>query len=217
MNETDQQALIAACFACGEAEALLLAGQMKFEQFAHQQIIARRGDDSALLYLVLEGRISADLFGIDGQYAQLAGYGPGEIFGAYPEIATHRADMTARGATSLLAIGVLQLVELAGNYPVISRGLNRLFARQIDILLDRMSSRIGLSATGRCYQALLSMADNEGWIRPTPVLAAIAVTVNTTRETASRSIAPLVRRGIIEKHDEGFRIVSRRMLEEMVV
>jgi len=79
-----------------------------------------------------------------------------------------------------------------------------------------MAARIGLSATGRCYRALLQRANDEGWIRPAPVLAALAVGVNTTRETASRALAGLVRRGIVERNDSGLRIVSRRMLEEMI-
>ena len=85
------------------------------------------------------------------------------------------------------------------------------------MLLDRMAARIGLSATGRCYQALLSKSDDDGWIRPPPVLSALAIGVNTTRETASRALAHLIRRGIAERHDDGLRIVSRRMLEELVI
>jgi predicted transcriptional regulator len=90
-------------------------------------------------------------------------------------------------------------------------------ARQLDMVLDRMAARIGLSATGRCYQALLAKADDDGWIKPLPVLSALALGVNTTRETASRAVAQLVRRGIVERHDNGLRVVSRRMLEELVL
>ncbi|WP_422266784.1 helix-turn-helix domain-containing protein, partial [Sphingorhabdus sp.] len=41
--------------------------------------------------------------------------------------------------------------------------------------------------------------------------------VHTTRETGSRAISALVRRGIVERRDNALRIVSRRLLEEMVI
>ena len=90
-------------------------------------------------------------------------------------------------------------------------------ARQLDLVLDRMAARIGLSATGRFYRALLMLADDEGTIRPAPVVAAMALSVHTTRETGSRALAALLRRGIAERLPDGLRIVSRRMLEDLVV
>ncbi len=186
-------------------------------QYPHRAPIALRGDPSSHLYLVIDGLASADLFSIDGQYAQLAGYGPGELFGAYPEATTHRADITAQGGLNALMIETEIMASLAKRHAAIAQGIAHIMARQLDLTLDRMAARIGLSATGRCYRALLQRCDDGGWIRPAPVLSALAIGVNTTRETASRALANVVRRGIIERHDTGLRVVSRRMLEEMVV
>ena len=217
MANAEHQALVAACFGCPEHEAGLIAARMVLRQYSHRTVIARRGDISTHLYLVIDGLASADLFSVDGQYAQLAGYGPGELFGAFPEPSTHRADMTAQGELSALLIETNAMTALAREHASIAQGIAHIMARQLDLTLDRMAARIGLSATGRCYSALLQRADHEGWIRPAPVLAALAVGVNTTRETASRALAGLVRRGIVERNDSGLRIVSRRMLEEMIV
>jgi CRP/FNR family transcriptional regulator, cyclic AMP receptor protein len=180
-------------------------------------MVALRGDQSDHLFLVIDGTASADLFSVDGQHARLAGYGPGELFGAYPQPVTHRADISAVGELSVLAIETKVIAALAEKHAAIAQGVALLMARQLDMVLDRMAARIGLSATGRCYQALLAIADDEGWIKPPPVLSALAIGVNTTRETASRALAQLIRRGIAERHDDGLRIVSRRMLEELVV
>ena len=108
-------------------------------------------------------------------------------------------------------------MALARDHAAIAQGIAHVMARQLDLTLDRMAARIGLSATGRCYRALLQRSDAEGWIKPAPVLSALAIGVNTTRETASRALANLVRRGIVERRDSGLRIVSRRMLEDMIV
>jgi CRP/FNR family transcriptional regulator, cyclic AMP receptor protein len=210
-------AQIAACFRCPDHEAKLICAVTNYREFAHRSPVARRGDVSAHLYLVVDGVASADLYSIDGQHAQLAGYGPGELFGAYPEPTTHRADVSAIGNLSVLAIDTRAIAELAAQHAAISQGIAHLMARQLDMVLDRMAARIGLTATGRCYRALLGKADDAGWIRPLPILSALAISVNTTRETASRALAHLVRRGIVERHDDGLKIVSRRMLEELVV
>lgn len=210
-------ALVGACFGCPEHEAGLIADAMILRHYPHKTPIALRGDRSAHFYLVIDGLASADLFSADGQYAQLAGYGPGEMFGAYPEATTHRADITAYGDVHTLIIETHAISALTRDNAAIAQGVARLMARQLDIMLDRMAARIGLSATGRFYRALLQRADADGWIRPAPVLSALAIGVNTTRETASRSLANLVRRGIVERSEEGLKIVSRRMLEELIV
>lgn len=217
LKDAEHLALIAACFRCPEHEAALIYAASHFRIFEHRATIALRGDPSDLLYLVIDGIAAADLFSVDGQHARLAGYGPGELFGAYPEPVLHRADISAVGELSVLVIPTRTIAQLAAQYAAIAQGVALLMARQLDMVLDRMAARIGLSATGRCYQALLSMTDEEDWIKPLPVLSALAISVNTTRETASRALAQLVRRGIVARHEYGLKIVSRRMLEDLVV
>jgi CRP/FNR family transcriptional regulator, cyclic AMP receptor protein len=209
--------MVAACFGCGEDAARHLCQAMTQRAFTHRAPIAHSGDPALQLYLVIDGAVAAEIFGIEGQQAQLSRYGPGEIFGAYPRPATHRADMTAIGKTQLLSIPTETLADMACRDAEIGAGLANLLAGQLDLVLDRMAARIGLSATGRFHRALIQLADDDGLIRPAPIIAALALTVHTTRETASRALAALVRRGIVERQDDALRIVSRQMLEEMIV
>lgn len=208
---------IAACFGCGDDCAQLLAQAMSERCVERRSHVALRGDAATQLFLLLEGGVTAEIFGIDGQQAQLARHGPGEIFGAYPMPSSYRSDIMATSDTRLLAIGTLDLVSLAHAHAEIGAGLSRLLARQLDLLLDRMAARIGLSAMGRFHKALLELADEQGIIRPSPVISALALSVNTTRETGSRALAALLRRGIVERREDALRVVSKRMLEEMVV
>ncbi len=217
MTHADDIAVIQSCFACGIDCARLLAAQMEARQLPHRLTLARNGDACAHLFLIVDGTMVAELFGVDGQRAQLARHGAGEIFGAYPADTVHRADFTALGETRLLAIASARLATLAREHAEIANGIAVLMARQLDLVLDRMAARIGLSATGRFYRALLHLADEADNIRPAPVVAAVALSVHTTRETASRALAAVVRRGIVERHDDGLTIVSRRMLEDLIV
>jgi CRP/FNR family transcriptional regulator, cyclic AMP receptor protein len=217
MASADHIPAIKACFGCGEDAAHRLAAAMGERQYEKREPIALCGDTSNQLFLVIEGSVVAEIFGIDGQQAQLARHGPGEIFGAYPDAAIHRADITASSPAMLLSIPTKDLASLAQSNAQIGAGVAGLLARQLDLMLDRMASRIGLSANGRFHKALLQLADGDGMICPAPVISALALSVNTTRETGSRALAALLRRGIMERQGEALRIVSRRMLEEMVV
>jgi CRP/FNR family transcriptional regulator, cyclic AMP receptor protein len=217
MSGIDSIAVIRSCFACGEECARLLAHDMEPQSFGHRETIAHNGDNASSFYLIVEGAVVAELFGIDGQQAQLARHGPGEIFGAYPAASAHRADLTAIGNTRLLVIPASRLAAQASAHAEIANGIAVLLARQLDLVLDRMAARIGLSATGRFYRALLQLAGDSDRICPAPVVAALALSVHTTRETASRALAAVVRRGIVERNDDGLTIVSRRMLEELIV
>lgn len=208
---------IAACFGCGEQCAQLLAQAMHERHFERRSHVAFAGDAATQFYLLLEGGVVAEIFGIDGQQAQLARHGPGEVFGAYPMPSAYRSDISTNSDTRLLAIDTLELATLVHTHAEIGAGLSRLLARQLDLLLDRMAARIGLSAVGRFHKALLDAANGQDTIKPIPVISALSLSVNTTRETGSRALAALLRRGIVERQGDSLRIISRRMLEEMVV
>lgn len=208
---------IAACFNCSDHSARLLSAAMVERHYPARTNIALRGDPSTTLYLILEGGVVAEIFGIDGQQAQLARHGAGEIFGAYPSSTSYRADICTIADTRLLAVPCQHLASLAQAHGDIGAGIAGLLARQLDLTLDRMAARIGLTAIGRFHKALLQMADDQGEIRPAPVISALALSIHTTRETGSRALAALLRRGIVERNADSLRIVSRRMLEEMVV
>jgi predicted transcriptional regulator len=64
---------------------------------------------------------------------------------------------------------------------------------------------------------LLRLADDDNCICPAPTVTALAMSVNTTRETASRTITALERRGIIRREGQILTIQAPRMLEEMVI
>jgi DNA-binding MarR family transcriptional regulator len=82
-----------------------------------------------------------------------------------------------------------------------------------------MVERTTLSACGRVHAELLRMArQGDGRaIRPPPVLSALAVRVQSTRETVSRTIHALERRGIVRLEPGALIIVAPRRLEELVV
>ena len=120
--------------------------------------------------------------------------------------------------TQVLRIDSVRLAALAAEHAQVGCGLAAMFARQFEAVLDRFALRMTLSATGRVYARLTELADTACTLDPAPVIAALAVEAQTTRETASRAISALERRGILERETpRQWRIVSPRMLEDLTI
>lgn len=194
----------------------------RFRSIARGATLFRQGDAAARCWLVIEGALALRSVGLEGQPIQLASYGPGEFLGAFPVARPQPGDLSATAPTRTLEAASLDLARLARTIPDIGAGLAALLARQHDKLIERMASQISLSAPGRVYAELLAMTSDHGsvkpgdTIRPAPVLAALAVRVNTTRETASRAVTAAERRGLLRRDDGNLVIVSRERLAALV-
>lgn len=216
MEQDERIAIVGAVFDCPGELAGEISGSMTHKGFDHREPVLHQGDDVAQCHLVIEGRANAFAIGLEGQYVQLATYEPGELFGAYPQRGNQRADIVADSDLQILSIESGRLSTFAKTHADVGSGLARIFAGQMDVLFDQMAARATLSAGGRVYAELLRRADDDGRISPVPVVAALAVSVQTTRETASRKINTLVRRGILARAAEHWQIIAPRQLEDMI-
>ena len=96
--------------------------------------------------------------------------------------------------------------------------VTRVLQKRLRQAAARMVERSTLSAAGRVYRELLRLArmGDGRTIAPAPVLTAFAMRVDTTRETVSRAITTLVRRGIVRRDKDALVIVAPHRLEEMI-
>ncbi|HUD93031.1 Crp/Fnr family transcriptional regulator [Sphingobium sp.] len=179
--------------------------------------MARQGEASFHCWLVVEGQVAMQIFGLEGQRQQLARHGPGEFFGAYPSATTYRAEIEVQVDTLLLRADTLGLAALVATDAQIGAGMAGLLARQLDRALDRMATRSTYSAAGRVYNELLALADGRDHIHPAPQITTLAMSAGTTRETASRAVTALTRRGIISREDGRLVIRAPRMLRDLIV
>ena len=201
---------------CSLEVAEALDTRMAEQEFGHKDVLVHQGDHSSQIWLVLAGSAQLQIIGFEGQVTLLATHGPGEIFGAFPEEAESNMDIKVYGNLTALQIASSDLHELLRKYPTLGSGLSKILGNQFNAVLDRLASHVTLTAKGRVYRELLRLVDENGRVSPPPVIAALALTAQTTRETASRAINAVVRRGIIERDASKFEIVSRGMLEELV-
>lgn len=207
---------IGAIFRCDRQSAESLARVLIPQRLANKDILARQGEPSHNCWLVIDGALRVETYGLEGQRQQVAQHGPGEFFGAYPAATVHRAEISALLDCQLLCAEAPKIAELVAGNVQIAAGMARLLARQLDRALDRMVTRMTYSAAGRVYAELVALADGRDRIVPAPRVTTLALGANTTRETASRAIAALIRRGIISRDDEQLTIHAPRMLAELI-
>jgi len=215
--EAERIAMLRATFDCGEAVARSLDRLGVWRTAARHEFLLHQGDVHHHCHIVMSGSADIKALGSEGQCVQIATVEPGEIFGAYPEPGEARADVQARNAMELVSLDTARLARATLDYAEAGAGLARIFARQLGNVLDRFAARVTLTATGRVYSCLLARIDRHGTIHPCPVVAALAVEAQTTRETASRAVSALERRGILRRDGDDWLVTSPRLLEELVI
>lgn len=210
-------------FACGDDVAQAIGARAGERAWPARAVIVRQGDRSGETYLMLAGRAQALLYGLEGQLVLLHEFGPGDIFGAVAQTdpGPHEADVTAVEESRAAIFAALDFLSLIEAHACVGLAVSRLLLKQLRAATGRMVERTTLSAAGRAHAELLRLARADGGdgrtIRPAPVLAALAVRIQSTRETVSRAINALERRGIIRREEDALVIVAPQRLEELVV
>jgi CRP-like cAMP-binding protein len=213
--------LLCRVFDCAEdlADQILLRGRLR--QYAARVTIVNRGDRISTLYVVIDGRAHALVYSIEGQAVLLHEYRSGDLFGVMssPYSADHDADVVAVEDVNAFLLDGVVLALLAEQHACIGLALLRFMVERLQQTASRMYEHAALSAVGRVHAELLRQARESGdlTIRPSPVLAEIALRVSTTRETASRAVNALERRGIIRRDGESLVVVAPHRLEELVL
>ena len=214
-------ALLCRVFDCSEelAEQIRLRGRQR--RYGARITIVNRGDRISTLYVVIDGRAHALVYSIEGQAVLLHEYRSGDLFGVMssPYAATHDADVVAIEDVEAFLLDGVVLALLAEQHACIGLALLKFMVERLQQTASRMYEHAALSAVGRVHAELLrqARASDNLTIRPSPVLSDIALRVSTTRETASRAVNALERRGIIRRDGEALVIVAPHRLEELIL
>jgi CRP/FNR family transcriptional regulator, cyclic AMP receptor protein len=208
-------------FLCSPEVATRIAQRAIERRYPIKAIILKQGDRPEMTFLLIAGRAHALVYGPDGQVMLLHEFLPGDFFGALananPE--PSESDVVAIEELRTAVFRALDFLQLAEQYGCVGLTVSRMLLKQLRSTSARMAARTILSATGRVYAELLRLADlGDGRsLRPAPILANLAITVHTTRETVSRAINSLERRGIITRDGDELVIVAPHRLKELVV
>lgn len=216
-GEAYLRATLEVILSCESEVAAALFAQGRVREFGRRGHVARQGDLLGTMWLVLNGRVKIESSSSSGRSSQLALCGPGDWIGQYARPATYLADIVALEPSTLLAFASGDLPRLAAAHSTLGATLAASFARQLENITARLDARSTLTARGRIYSELLRRAGDAHSIAPPPIVAELAHVAQTTRETASRAVAELERRGIVARNAETLRINSPRLLAELVI
>ena len=212
--------IIAATFGCTSDLATTIAAKARPRHYPARATIIERGGAFDHVQLVVEGHARMLAFSIDGRVVVVENFQRGDLFGEGSLFgANSAADEIA--AVDTVEAAVFETPEFLGlmtNYSSIALAISRLLVARLNTTTRRMVEGATLSANGRIHAELLRQARTSPdlTIRPAPVLSTFALTVQSTRESVSRAINALQKRGIIRRDGDGLTVVAPHRLEELI-
>jgi len=186
-------------------------------------IIAQEEDEDQV-FILLEGSVRVVLLSESGQEIWLDWFGPGAIFGELAALTgkPRTSEIVAETACRIAAFAGPQFFDLLRAHGSIGLALSRILATRIHHTTQRMFELSALSAPGRIYAELLRMSEpsakegNSRTIQVAPSMTELARRVNTTRETTSRTVNDLERRGLLRRSNRSFELVDPDLLSRML-
>jgi CRP-like cAMP-binding protein len=222
MHETDTEiaAVAARTFTCEAELASLVAGRARLVEFPARTTIIKPDVQNDDIHLLVRGHARMVAYAVDGKIVVLHDFREGDLFNET------RLLGTARGSEEVAAVDAVRaglfattvFLGLMSNYASIGIAVSRMLVARLTLTTRRMVEGATLSAVGRIHAELLRQArSGEAMtIRPAPVLSIFALSVQSTRETVSRTINTLQKRGIIRRDDDALTVVAPHRLEELI-
>lgn len=206
-------------FACSPEAAEHLGqvgGERRWQAGAE---IVGQGEPCRETFVLLHGRARARLHGADGQETLIQDFAAGDLFGCIgpldPEL--YDAEVVALEPCTAAVFSAAEFQRSMEAHAGLGVAVSRILLRQLRASSHRLVERTSLSAAGRVHATLLRLAGEGRRIEPWPSPTALAPAVQSTRETVSRTLHALERRGIIRRDAAALVIVAPRRLEEMVI
>ena len=212
-------AAVQQAFGCGTALAATIAALGRDAQHSRGAVLWPRSEEAGDAGLLTLGRAAELAYGRDGAVLVLHALAQGEFFGEIVGSgASGETRVEALSDGAALHFAPSALVRLMESYPLVALAMARHLSARIAAMRQRMLETALLSATGRIAAELLrqSRASEDGVIRPLPVWSELAVIVQSTRETVSRTVSGLEKRGIVSRTGEGLAVVAPHRLEELI-
>src|SRR3954464_14069728 len=177
-------------------------------RFAAGEVVFREGDDSDTCYVVSAGHARAIREHADGRQITLATFGPGDIFGELAMFDDERRSATIETIDRLEVLAILgpDMRRLMLRRPQLAVALAASLSRRLRTTNERLSSQSFQTVQSRVagvIALLVEQAVAEGAppadVTITATQADLAMLAGSSRESASRFLAPLERAGVISQ------------------
>lgn len=170
-------------------------------------VIALQGEDAQKIGYVLDGRAKAVSFTKNGEATWVGYFQLGDFFGHTAWLSENPPpfEIIAETDVKVLFVAAATMNELLTEQENLGLELAKDLASRLDQMTQRLIEAFTLSAKGRICAELtrlsrvIGIAPDTRIIRPNPVLVDLAERVNSTRETVSRTVSDLQKKGILAR------------------
>jgi CRP/FNR family transcriptional regulator, cyclic AMP receptor protein len=219
--DTYEQQIVIGAFACTAPVASHILAQSRIKSHPGRATILRAGDDANAVHLMLIGDARAIALAFDGRLVLVQEYHQGDLFGEGALLGNvqHDEDVIALTQVKAAQFTAFDFIGLMESHSAVALAVSRVLTQRLSTARRRLVEGATLSSNGRIYAELLRQARANGsnTISPAPVLSDFALKVQTARETVSRAISLLEKRGIIRRTADALVIVAPHRLEELIV
>lgn len=211
----------------GNDEKVLSAVKMScsIRHFTSGEILVHQKDRNNEVFVILKGQVRAFVLSSEGHEIWLDDFGRGEIFGEMAAIGgfERTSNVVAVTKVTTAIFPADKFLDLMTQFGSIGIAVSEVLVKRIRATTRRMFELSVLSAPGRIYAELLRLSKplNGGMgekeiISPLPVFSSIAHRVNSTRETVSRAINDLERRGLIIRENDSLVIITPKKMGQLI-
>ncbi len=212
--------VIARAFNCDADLSTVIQSKAEFNLYPPRSAIVSGRDKTPVVHLVISGQAHSVALAIDGRMVLVADFRSGDLFGEAAILLAHRTpeDVVAVDQVHTGRFGSAAFIGLIENYSCVALAVSRRLTERLSVTTRRMVEGATLSAGGRIHAELLrqARAGEAMTISPAPIFTEFALRIHSTRETVSRAINALEKRGIVKRTSVGLTIVAPHRLEELV-
>lgn len=198
-----------------------LETKIRWKNLQPEDVVCRKGDSSDGLFILIRGSLLVYDLLHNGQEVSLNVISPGAFFGELsvidqlPRTAYIKATQTS--LVGLVPQSVAQ--DLFYTQPLLAQRMMEHLATKVrEMTIQRV-----LLSLPHAFQRVCAWLEHsqvrtpEGvwWVRTTPKQHDLANMLNTSRETVSRSMARLLRDGVIQKDAQGLRVLQPAVLSRL--
>jgi CRP/FNR family transcriptional regulator, cyclic AMP receptor protein len=188
------------------------------------QVILLENDWGSSVYFILEGWVKIRTYNLDGKEVTLNILGKGEVFGemaALDEV-PRSTDVITLTPTMIANLPAQDFVQLIYGEPMAGVRLSQLMARRLRQVNRRLRLRESDSMS-RVADTILFLADGqgkrtvEGTEIPNLPHRELSSLSGLARETVTRVLTKLEKKGLIQRDQETLRIPDMNALERLII
>ena len=193
-----------------------ISDRISVRTFSAGEVISLQGETVESCGYILSGSAKAVSYSENGDATWVGYFKPNEFFGHISLLTKRdtRFEISAEEDVEAIFVSVGVMTELLAEKDDLSLILAKDLAVRLDQLTSRLIEAFTLSAKGRVCAELSRLSRVIGIlpenliIRPSPVFVELAERVNSTRETVSRTVSELQKRGIVRR-ESGALIITK--------